>query len=112
MVFLVIFFTLAAFATPSFSIDETEETEFAYGTVASIDLSAGTIVIKEQDYDTDIEQDVTYYFSPDTDFENINSIDEIAVGNDIDISYLAKDGGKKVIKFISVYRPELEEEAE
>ncbi len=112
LAFLIVFFALAAFSTTSFSIEETEETEFAYGTVASVDLSAGTVVIKEQDYDTDIKRDVTYYFSPDTDFENANSINEIAVGNDVDISYLTKDDGKKIIKFISVYRPELEEEEE
>ena len=99
-------------AIAAFGIDETEETEFAYGTVSSVDLSACTVVIKERDYDTDIETYVTYYFGPDADFENINSINEIAVGNDVDISYLTKDDGKKVIKFISVYRPELEEEAE
>lgn len=92
--------------------DSTENTEYAYGTVSAIDLSAGTIVIKEQNYDDDTETNITYYFSPDTAFENIDSLSEIKIGNDVDISYLVKDDGKKTIKFISVYKPEIEGEEE
>jgi len=96
----------------SFAADETEDTEYAYGTVSVIDFSANTIILKEQNYDDDTEADVTYYFSPETAFENINSLSEIAAGNDVDISYQVKDDGKRVVKFISVYKPELEGEEE
>ncbi|MBU4487524.1 MAG: hypothetical protein KKI13_00440 [Candidatus Omnitrophica bacterium] len=96
----------------SFAIDKAEETEFAYGTVTSVDIPSGVVVIKEQNYDTGIEADVTYYLGPDTDYENIDSISEIALGNDVDISYIVKEDAKKVIRFISVYEPELEAEEE
>lgn len=101
------------FSTVSlFAADETENTEYAYGTVSAIDLSTNTIILKEQNYDDDTAADVTYYFSPGTAFENINSLSEIGSGNDVDISYQVKDGGKRTVKFISVYKPELEGEEE
>lgn len=112
-----IIFTLiisAALLPPSlsFAAGDVENTEYAYGTVVSIDLQTNIVVIKEQNYDTDTESDVTYYLSPDTAFENIKSLNEIVAGNDVDISYLAGEGGKKTVKFISVYKPELEDEGE
>lgn len=111
---VILAFSAILFAAlmPAFAIEEAEETEFAYGTVGSIDISSGIIIIKEQDYDTGIERDGTYYLDPDTDFENIGSIDEIVSGNDVDISYIVKEDGRKLIKFISVYKPELEAEEE
>lgn len=109
VVVTVVLFSLAA---ASFAADGTENTEYAYGTVSVVDLSANTIVIKEQNYDDDTETNVTYYFCPETAFENINSSSEIVAGNDVDISYLVKDDGKRVVKFISVYKPELEGEEE
>lgn len=115
LVLLMVFFASLAVTTASFSLDETQDTAFAYGTVFAIDLSGGTantITIREQNYDNDVETEVTYYLTPETAFENIASLAEIAVGNDVDISYLIKEDGKKVIKFISVYRPELEGEEE
>ncbi len=113
-IFVCCMLTGALFVTGAllFAIEEAGETEFAYGTVKSVDLSSGIMVIKEQDYDTGEEYDITYYLSPDTDYENIDSIGEIASGNDVDVSYVTKEGGKKAIKFISVYRPELESEEE
>lgn len=92
--------------------DETENTEYAYGTVISTDLVAGVIIIKEQDYDSGTETSVTYCVVPETVFENINSLNEITADNDVDISYTVGEEGKKVIKFISVYKPELEDEEE
>ena len=110
----ILIFSLVVFAAlcpslASFAADGTEGTEYAYGTVVSTDPSTNSLVIKEQNYDTDTEANVTYYLSPDTAFENAKSLGEIAAGNDVDISYLMKDG-KKTIKFISVYKPELEDE--
>lgn len=110
---LVLFIFSALFVSPgAFAVEESENTEYAYGTVISIDLAANIIVIREQDYDNDTQANVAYYLSPDTAFENINSLNEIAVGNDVDVSYLTKDDGKKNVKFISVYNPELEGEEE
>ncbi len=96
----------------SFADNEIENTEFAYGTVEAIDRPANTIVIKERNYDDGTDDNVTYYLDSDTAFENINSLDEIAIGNDVDISYLAKNNGQKIVKFISVYKPEPEGEEE
>ena len=112
MIFVAIATALFFSTASSFAQDETEDTEYAYGTISAIDLSANTIILKEQNYDDDTEADVTYYFSPETAFENINSLDEITAGNDVDISYLVKDDGKRTVKFISVYKPELEGEEE
>ncbi len=110
----MVIITVAVFslAVASFAADETENTEYAYGTVSVIDFSANTIILKEQNYDDDTETNVTYYFCPESAFENINSLSEIAAGNDVDISYQVKDDGKRTVKFISVYKPELEGEEE
>ncbi|MDD5679821.1 MAG: hypothetical protein PHI59_01075 [Candidatus Omnitrophica bacterium] len=112
LIFTLIVSAVLLLPSALLNADESENTEYAYGTVVSIDLSTNIIVVREQNYDNDTQANVTYCLSPDTVFENVNSLKEIIVNNDVDVSYLTKNDGKKVVKFISVYNPELEGEEE
>ncbi|OGW85964.1 MAG: hypothetical protein A3C35_07290 [Omnitrophica bacterium RIFCSPHIGHO2_02_FULL_46_11] len=79
--------------------EETDETEFSYGTVKSV--SANQIVLSEYDYDADKDVDVTYTINANTKFENAKSPQEIAVGDAIDIDFTVQ-GAQKTASTISV----------
>ena len=84
-----------------------EGTEFSYGTVKSI--SANQIVVSEYDYDTDKDVDVTYMVPAEAKLENVASLQEIAVGDAVDIDFLVKDG-QKAASTITVEKPLQEDE--
>ena len=86
-----------------------EDVEYGYGTVVKVDVSKNEIVISEYDYDNDTEGTVTYSVNPEVMFENVNSLKEIAPGTYVDIEYTIREGGKKIAKFISVYKAKSEE---
>lgn len=86
--------------------EEAEEVEYSWGTVSS--LSTNQIVVKEYDYDSDAEIDVTYVVDPSVKLKNVDLLKNIAVGASVEIDYVTKDG-KKVAKVISV-EPSYEEE--
>src|SRR3989338_1019955 len=69
-----------------------EEAEFSYGMVKSV--SADQIVISEYDYEADKDVDVTYTVPADVKIEGAASLQEIAVGDAVDIDFLVKDGQK------------------
>ena len=84
--------------------DETGvEWEYSYGTVVSV--SADKIVVKEYDYDKDVEVEVTYTIEADLELQNVASIEQIKVGDDIDLYFDSKDD-KKIARIISVESPE------
>jgi len=83
-----------------------EETEYSYGTVSSI--SANQIVVKEYDYDSDTESDVTYEIDPAVTLEGVASVSEIAAGDTVDVEYIVKDN-KKVAKILSVEKESMPE---
>ena len=84
-----------------------EETDYSWGTVSSV--SSGQIVITEYDYDTDEKVEVTYSIDPNVKLHNVNSLKEIAVGNDIWIDYVIRED-KNVAMGIEVKKPSDEEE--
>lgn len=86
---------------------EVEETEFSYGTVTSV--SSNQIVVSEYDYESDQDVDVTYTVPADVKLEGVASLQEIAVGDAIDIDFLIK-GGQKVASLITVEKPIEEDE--
>lgn len=83
------------------------DTEYSYGTVASVDAAA--IQVKEYDYDSGADVSVDYVVDPAAKFEGANSLKDVAVGDNIEIDYLEKDG-KRVILSMSVEKPFTEEE--
>lgn len=93
---------------PSLSLaqEAEEEVEYSWGTVSS--LAANQIVVKEYDYDSDAEIDVTYTVDSNLKLKNVDSLKNIAVGSSVEIDYVTK-GDKKVAKVISV-EPSYEED--
>lgn len=85
----------------------TDETEFSYGTVKSV--GAGQLVISEYDYDSDKDVDVTYSVPAGTKFENVASLQEVKVGDAVDIDFLVKNG-QKVASAITVEKATAENE--
>lgn len=108
--FMLLFGILIS-STPVFSEDASvaqpaeatePETEFSFGTVKSI--AQNQIVVSEYDYESNTDVNVTYEVPADAEFENVKSLGEIAVGDSVDIDFLAKEG-KKVAVVITVEKP-------
>lgn len=76
-----------------------DEMEYAWGVVK--EASNDSIVVTEYDYDTDVDIDVAYSVSSDTKASNIETLEDISVGDTVEIEYFVV-GGKKEIKAISV----------
>lgn len=85
--------------------EKAEEVEYSWGTVSSI--SADQLVVKEYDYDSDAEIDVTYIVDSNLKLKNVDSLKNITVGSSVEIDYVTK-GDKKMAKVISV-EPSYEE---
>lgn len=82
---------------------EEEELEYSWGIVSKV--SSDKIVVKEQDYETDEDIDVTYTIDAETKIENVKSLADIAAGDDIEIDYMIA-GGKKIARSILVEKPD------
>ena len=78
---------------------QAEMTEFSYGTVKSV--STNQIVITEYDYDKDEEIDISYTVDQNTEFEGVKSIQDIVIGNNVDIVYSVVDD-KRIAQSITV----------
>ena len=85
-----------------------QEPDYAFGTVKS--MSGDQLVINEFDYDSGAEKEVSYVVDSKTAYDNVASLKEVAVGDEVDIDYLEKDG-KKVAVTVAVAKP-LEGETE
>ena len=84
------------------------EPDYAFGTVKNV--SGDQLVINEFDYDSGEEKEVTYTVDSKTAYDNVASLKEVAVGDEVDIDYHEKDG-KKVAVTVAVAKP-LEGETE
>lgn len=95
-----------AFCSNSVSYAQEEDVEYTYGVVANV--SAGQITIEEYDYDKDEDVEQSYSIDAATEFENVESAEEIAAGDYVDIDYITKSG-KRIAKAIIVEKETLEE---
>lgn len=86
---------------------EGEELEYSWGEVSSV--SSDKIVVKEYDYETDKEIEVTYEVDPKAEFKGVGSLKDVSVGDAVEIEYSVVDS-KKVAKIIDVERLSSEEE--
>ena len=78
------------------------EPEYAFGTAKSVE--GDKLVINEFDYDTGEEKEAAYETDAKTEYDNVASLKEVVVGDEVDIDYLVKDG-KKMAVAISVAKP-------
>jgi hypothetical protein len=107
ILYLSLALLVAVFVPLTAIAQENEPIEYASGTV--VDISGNAITIEEVNYDVEKDEETTetviYHLSPDAEFDNIDSIDEIKKGNDIEIDYIEKSGKKNII-YIYVYSEE------
>ena len=86
------------------SSEEFNEMDYSYGKVQS--ASAQEIIIAEYDYEKDQEINVTYKIDSAVELQNINSLSDLAAGDEVEIYYDDKNGGKTA-RIIS--RPQVED---
>ena len=91
----------------SWAQDEAKELAYTYGTVR--EMTETSLVVAEYDEETGGNTDVTYALEPTTEVGNAASIRDIKVGDELDIEYVDQ-GGTRVAKRISVWKPEEEPE--
>lgn len=72
-----------------------EDLEYSFGVVQQV--SPTQIVVREYDYLTDQETDVTYHVDSSVELENVDSVDGIKVGDDVEVDYVMKDGNKVAV---------------
>lgn len=105
---IVLMFGFLMCSMPGISLaQEEEEMEYSWGAVSSV--SSNQIVITEYDYDSEEGADVTYAVDPNAELKNVDSLKDIAVGDNVDIEYVVRNG-KKVAKIITVEKSSSEEE--
>lgn len=66
--------------------------DYAYGTV--VEVSADRLVVSEYDEILGIAANVTYTVDPQAALYDVQSLAEIAVGDEVDLDYVMKDGGR------------------
>ena len=82
---------------------------FGFGQVAEISASAMTLV--EYDFETDQELQMVYVIDGDTKLDNIASLDEIKVDDEVGVNYEEKDGkkmAKTIFKYIEIEEGEID----
>ena len=76
-----------------------EDLEYTYGSVIS--TSPTEIVVSEYNYETDEEVQMTYAVNPETKFSNVNSPQDLAKDDNVDIYYKVAPDGKKFATMIT-----------
>lgn len=83
-------------------LEEGEDLEYTFGAVKRV--GGEEIVITEFDYDTGEEKEAVYAVDPKVELSNVQSLKEIAEGDEVDIDYRV-EGGKKIAQVIAVAKP-------
>lgn len=104
MVLTLLFLTCYASGAP---LSQEEELQYSWGSVGG--LSSNQIIVKEYDYESEEEVDVTYAIDPEVKIQNVNSLEEIAVGDSVGINFVVRNG-EKVAKVIVVEKSSYEKE--
>ena len=85
-----------------------EEVGYAFSTVVS--MSSDEIMVSEYDYDSGEEENITYLIDHNIELYNIDSLEDISVGDNIDIDYIIVEDNKRVAKVITIEKLSYEEE--
>jgi hypothetical protein len=87
---------------PDAGADEGPEPEYAFGTVKAI--NGQELTLTEFDYDTNKEREVTYTIDATAELNNVTSVAEIIVGDEVDVDYFVREG-KNVAVVVAVAKP-------
>ena len=106
---VLIMLFVAGMALGGTSFAQEEETISVYGRVVSVE--GNTITISEVMYDEEMDEEnyreATYTITENVELENIDWVEALEAGKEVDIEYTEKDGGKE-ISYIYVYTGEEE----
>jgi len=111
-VLAVIFLLGVCFVSGSSLAQEQLEPDFSSGVVVSV--LPETIVVKEYNYDSAEEADVTYALDEESEINNVDSLEDIVVGDTVTIEYLSAEGNylAKSITLVEVPVEEVASEIE
>ncbi|MBU1090326.1 MAG: hypothetical protein KKC42_00590 [Candidatus Omnitrophica bacterium] len=111
-VLAVIFLLGVCFVSGSSLAQEQLESDFSSGVVVSV--LPETIVVKEYNYDSAEEADVTYALDEESEINNVDSLEDIVVGDTVTIEYLSAEGNylAKSITLVEVPVEEVASEIE
>ncbi len=102
------FFFLGLIAVGAFAQEAVpeEESDFGFGTVSSV--AKDKITVKEYNYETDTEMDVSYGVTSETELEGYESFGEIAAGDQVEVEYVTR-ANEKVALYVAKEELEAEE---
>lgn len=80
-------------------------TQWVWGEVTAVDALAKTITLKYLDYETDQEKEIVLTVDDSTAYDNVKSLEEIQLKDNLSVDYISKDG-KNIAKSISLEKSE------
>lgn len=81
-----------------------EDDRFAFGKVVS--AVAGRVTVREYDFAKDSDVEMTYQITETTELGNIDSIEDLAEGDDVVIDYQLKPAGRRAVTLVKEEPPE------
>ncbi len=87
-----------------------EEVSWLWGEVKAVDAAASSLAVLYMDYQTDEEKELILIIDANTQFEGINGLSGIKIGDTASIDYLTENG-KNIAKNISIETIEVMPEA-
>ncbi|HTY45302.1 MAG TPA: hypothetical protein VMD52_04880 [Patescibacteria group bacterium] len=91
-------------AAPSAAV--TDDLQWVWGEVVSLDALSKNFKIKFLDYETDTEKEMTITVDDKTTYENVKDFQEIKPQDTVSVDYLIGAEGKNLAKNINVEKPE------
>ncbi len=98
---LVLGLTSPVFAVEDPLAADLDDAEYAYGTVAQVTPEA--LIVREYDFETGTTVEIAYQLDPEVIVNGVDTVQQIAVDDDVDIDYVTKDG-RRLATVISVER--------
>ena len=86
-----------------------DDSDYAFGTVESI--QGEQVTVNEYDYDNDKDVTVTYDVDPRVELTNAGSLKDIAKGDSVDITFIERDGRRRAVAILVEKLTVLQEEA-
>lgn len=102
LILAILVFASAAASQEGLEYGDSMEYGAVYGEVGEIDTKALTIGVGEYDYEKEEEITVTYHMSEGVTLEGVDDIDEIEIGNWVDLEYYTDQEGRKIADYIAV----------
>jgi len=81
------------------------ESIYAYGEV--VEVNPGSMTIMEYDIETGSENEIMYLLKNDVKLENIDNVNNLKKGDEIDLEYVVEEGKNKIV-YIYLYSEEEE----